>query len=67
MCPKKYEINIDNAKYGQHGNGNIHVNHDLNHELHGLGTTEEPSKLQSQNNDKKGNLIIREGVKINGD
>jgi len=63
MCPKKYEVNVSNAKYGQHGNGNIHVNH----KLHGLGTTEEPSKLQSQNNDIKGNLIIREGVKINGD
>ena len=60
MCPRKYKINIDNAKYGHHGNGNIHVNH----KLHGLGTTNE--KLESQNNDK-GNLIIREGVKRNGD
>jgi hypothetical protein len=59
MCPKKYEIHISNAKYGHHGNGNVHVNH----KLHGLGTTNE---LQSQNYDK-GNLIIREGVKKNGD
>jgi len=50
MCPKKYEIHISNAKYGHHGNGNVHVNHEL----------------QSQNYDK-GNLIIREGVKKNGD
>lgn len=63
MCPKKYEIHITNAEYGHHQNGEVHVNH----ELHGLGTTNELDELRSQNTDNKGNLIIREGVKLNGD